>query len=62
MAAAEQLGSTVGLKRACHSLGIPRGTLYRHRARAVQPAAQAASRPPPPLKLDEQDVSGVPKV
>ena len=59
MAAAEQLGSTVGLKRACHSLGIPRGTLYRHRARAVQPAAQAASRPPPPLKLDEQERQAV---
>jgi putative transposase len=59
MAAAEQLGSTVGLKRACHSLGIARGTLYRHRARAVQPAAEVASPPPPPLKLDEQERQAV---
>ena len=37
MQAAERLGTTVGLKRACESLGVSRGTLYRHRARAAQP-------------------------
>jgi putative transposase len=55
MAAAEQLGATVGLKRACHSLGVPRATLYRHRARAVQ----AASRPPAPLKLAPEERQAV---
>lgn len=55
MAAVEQLGMTVGLKRACHSLGVARATLYRHRSRLAQPASEAPSRPPPPLKLDEPE-------
>ena len=55
MAAVEQLEATVGLKRACHSLGVPRATLYRHRSRAAQPTSGAPSRPPPPLNLDEPE-------
>jgi putative transposase len=59
MTAAEQLGKTVGVKRACHSLGVPRATLYRHRARAAPPAVAASSHPPPPLKLDEAERQAV---
>ena len=55
MATAEQLGANVGLRRACHSLGVSRATLYRHRSQAAQPASEALSRPVPPLKLDEQE-------
>jgi putative transposase len=58
MAAAEPLSASVGLKRACHSLGVPRATRYRHRSRAAQPASEAPSRPPPPLKLNEPERQG----
>ena len=59
MAVAEQLGTSVGLKRACHSSGVPRATLYRHRSRATQPAFEAPVRTPPPLKLDAQERQAV---
>jgi len=59
MRAAERLGTTVGLKRACESLGVSRGTLYRHRARAAQPVAEAALRAPPPLKLQPEERQAV---
>ncbi len=57
MAAMEPLEASMGLKRACHSLGIPRATLYRHRSQVAQPASDvpSPSRPSPPLKLDEQE-------
>jgi transposase InsO family protein len=51
MAAAETLGNEVGVARACHTLGVPRATLYRRRARATAPAVEAPARPAPPLKL-----------
>ena len=59
MDAAEQLGTRVGLQRACDSLGVARATLYRRRARAAQPADEAASRPPPPLKLTPKERQAV---
>jgi putative transposase len=59
MEAVERLGATVGLKRACDSLGVSRGTLYRHRARGAQPAGEVASRPPPPLKLEPEERQAV---
>jgi putative transposase len=55
MAAAEQLGKRVGLKPACDSLGVSRGRLYRHRARAARPIGDSAKRPPPPLKLGSEE-------
>lgn len=58
MQAAERLGATVGVRRACASLGVPRATLYRHR-RATRPAEDGASRPPPPLKLDPEERQAV---
>jgi putative transposase len=51
MEAAEQLGTNVGVKRACDSLAVSRATLYRCRASATELAGEAATRPPPPLKL-----------
>ncbi len=59
MEAAEQLGTNVGMKRACDSLAVSRATLYRHRARATQPAGEAASSPPPPLKLAPEERQAV---
>ena len=59
MEAAEQLAATVGLKRACDSLGVSRATCYRHRAQAAQPPGEAASRPPPPLKLAPEERQAV---
>ena len=59
MEAAEQLGTSVGVKRACGSLGVSRATVYRHRASATKPAGEAASRPPPPLKLDADEHQAV---
>jgi len=57
MEAAEQLGTSVGVKRACESLGVSRATLYR--GRAAQPSAEATSRPPPPLKLVPEERQAV---
>ncbi len=59
MEAAERLGATVGLKRACESLRVSRGTLYRHRARAAHPAAETVLRAPPPLKLQPEERQAV---
>jgi putative transposase len=59
MEAAEQLGTNVGMKRACDSLAVSRATLYRHRARATQPVGEAASSPPPPLKLAPEERQAV---
>jgi putative transposase len=55
MEAAETLGSQVGTARACASLGVPRASLYRRRARANAPAAEPSARPTPPLKLSEAE-------
>jgi putative transposase len=55
MAAAEQLGTRVGVKRACDSLGVARARLYRQRARAAHTPAERPSRPSPPLKLTESE-------
>jgi transposase InsO family protein len=51
MATADTLAVTVGTARACASLGVPRATLYRRRARAAAPAPPPAARPAPPLQL-----------
>jgi len=55
MEAAEQLGAAVGVKRACHSLGVSRATLYRHRV----PADEVLTRAPPPLKLKPEERQAV---
>lgn len=55
MEAADTLAAEVGTARACASLGVPRATLYRRRARAGAPAAQPARRPAPPLQLSEAE-------
>ena len=51
MATAATLGAQVGVARACQSLGVPRATLYRQRARDAAPASAPPVRPAPPLKL-----------
>jgi hypothetical protein len=51
MQAAETLGETVGLARACESLSVARATLYRRRAHQAQGETPAPNRPPPPLQL-----------
>lgn len=54
MQAAEKLGQTVGLKRACDALGANRATLYRRR----NPQAgkcPVRPRPQPPLRLSEEE-------
>jgi transposase InsO family protein len=51
MQAAETLGETVGLPRACASLAVSRATLYRRRARQAQADVAPSPRPAPPLKL-----------
>ncbi len=55
MDATETLGAQVGLPRACASLGVPRASLYRRRARAASPPAQPPARPAPPLKLSAEE-------
>ena len=55
MAAAETLGSAVGVARACQTLGVARATLYRQRARAAAPRVEAPARPAPPLKLTPEE-------
>ena len=55
MEAAEQLSDVVGVKRACHSLGVSRATLYRHRV----PADEVLTRAPPPLKLKPEERQAV---
>lgn len=54
MQAAEQLGHSVGLKRACDALGVNRATLYRRRNRQTG-KCPVQSRPPPPLQLSEEE-------
>jgi transposase InsO family protein len=55
MEAAETLGAEVGTARACASLGVPRATLYRRRARAAAEPAAPPPRPAPPLQLSETE-------
>jgi len=55
MAAAETLGSEVGVARACQTLGVARATLYRRRSRAAASVVEAPARPAPPLKLTTEE-------
>ena len=48
---AEQLAPTMGVKRACQNLGVPRSSLYRAR----QPQAAAKPRPKPSRALSEEE-------
>jgi len=59
MEAAEQLSTYVGVKRACDCLGVARATMYRHRSAGAQPACEAPSRVPPPLKLQADERQAV---
>ncbi len=52
--AAEKLGQTVGVKRACEALSANRATLYRRRNRQAG-KCPVSPRPQPPLRLREQD-------
>lgn len=47
----EQLAPTVGVKRACQDLGVPRSSLYR----AGQPQPPAKARPQPGRALSEEE-------
>ncbi len=54
MKAVEELSPQVGTTAACHSLGVPRATLYRHRqSKPTEPAT--TRRPKPPRALSEQE-------
>jgi putative transposase len=60
IAAVHQLSPALGIGAACHALGLPRGEPARQRARAhraslVDPTAERAPRPRPPLALDAQE-------
>jgi putative transposase len=44
MVAAEELSSTVGMRRACQDLSIPRSAIYRSRQRLLSPAPMGVSR------------------
>ena len=44
MAAAEELSTVVGVKRACEGLSIPRSGFYRHRRRRLSPPLAEARR------------------
>jgi hypothetical protein len=57
MAAAEELGSVVGVKRACQDLCIPRSGVYRRRRRRLSPPPVGARRSSARrLKDDEKSV------
>ena len=53
MSASEELGTRIGMRRACKSLGVSHASVYRRR----RPGVQSPSRPPPPLALtpDERE-------
>ena len=54
MKAIEELSPHVGTTAACHSLGVPRATLYRHRqSKPIEPAT--TPRPKPPRALSDQE-------
>jgi putative transposase len=54
MKAVEELSPQVGTTAACHSLGVPRATLYRHRQpKLAEPAT--TPRPKPPRALSDQE-------
>jgi putative transposase len=55
IAAAEALAPEVGLKPVCLALGLPRGTVYRHR----QPPPQPAARPKPERALSPTERQAV---
>jgi putative transposase len=58
MQTAEQLAPTVGVKRACQALGVPRSSLYR--ARQPQPPAKPRPKPSRALSVAERaDVRAV---
>jgi putative transposase len=54
MKAIEELSPQVGTTSACHSLGVPRATLYRHRqSKPTEPAT--TPRPKPPRALSDRE-------
>jgi putative transposase len=50
MSAAEEMGATTGLARACHALGVARASVYRRRTYTC-----AKRRPPPARALSQQE-------
>ena len=53
--AADQLATKVGVQRACQILGVPRASVYRHRARANKPQRQGLSDRQLPARALRQD-------
>jgi putative transposase len=58
MAAAEELSSFVGMKRACLDLAVPRSAVYRHRRRRLSPPPVGVRRSSS-RRLQEQEKSAV---
>ena len=54
MKAIEELSPQVSTAAACHSLGVPRATLYRHR-QSKPPKPANTPRPKPPRALSDQE-------
>lgn len=52
---ANALSAEIGIAPACHALGVPRSTLYRHR----QPAAVADPRPASPRRLSDDQQAAI---
>ena len=53
--AADDLSTQIGAQRACGVLGVPRSSLYRHRAQKSQIASPPKSRPLPERALSQVD-------
>ena len=53
--AADKLATKVGVQRACQILGVPRASVYRHRARAHKPQRQGLSDRQLPARALRQD-------
>jgi putative transposase len=54
MAAAEELGSVIGVERACRGLSIPRSGFYRRRRRRLSPPPVGSRRSSPRRLKDEE--------
>ena len=58
--AADNLADQIGATPACQVLGVPRSSLYRHRAGAKQPIPTLAhDRPLPARTLSDAEQTGV---
>ena len=55
MAAAEELGQSIGVATACQVLNIPRSSLYRGRHAGRKAAPPGNQRPRPPRALSDAE-------